>query len=90
MCLRGAQILERGEATGPWADFGRFDEHRVIPILDRMFHEPSFAKGVLRGFDETSEVFFGKLQARLNLIRRECWGSGGGYLGSSLRSYEPR
>jgi serine/threonine protein kinase len=88
MSLRSAQLEQRGEDEKFWPDFGRFYAHRVSPLLDRMYHDPSFAEGVLRAFGESKEEFFDQLNARLELVRG-CFG-GSNYWWSSLETYEPR
>jgi serine/threonine protein kinase len=89
MCLRAAQLAERGELVSLWADFGRFYAERITSLLDRMYQEPEYATGVLRSFGETTEEFFAKLNARLEYIRREFFG-GSRYLYTSVREWHPR
>jgi hypothetical protein len=89
MCLKVAQLREKGEVVSIWPDFGRFYAERVTRLLDRLYQDPDYAKGVLRGFHEDAETFFLRLNDRLNLIHSVFW-SGSPYFYESVGSWEPR
>ncbi len=90
MCLRAAQEIEAGEHVGMFADFGRFYDWRIIPLLDRMYSNPEIAKDFCQKvFQETRDEWFSRLNARLKIIRSEFFGSSA-FLWESISSYEPR
>jgi len=89
MCLRGAQQVQLGEDAHMFADFGRFYEYRVIPLLDRMHNNREFALGVCKAFDESPDDWFARLNDRLKIVKSNFW-SPGPFLWESLSSYEPR
>ena len=86
--LRGSQSLEKGEDIPLWADYGRFHGHRVQPVLDRIYHNDSYATGILRGFGETKPQFLERLNSRLQLLTGRL--GGGNYFWDSIESWEPR
>lgn len=88
-CLRAAQEAEKGDDHGIWPDFGRFHEHRVLALLDRVHADPEYATGLCGSFCETPEVWQKKLNDRLAHIRNRYW-SGGNYIWRSIEMYEPR
>lgn len=85
MCLRAAQEIERGNDVRVWADFGRFYEHRVTPLLERVKADNEYAEGLLQAFEESRNDWFSKLNTRLELIRSRFWG--GGFFWESVSSY---
>jgi len=88
MSLRVTQFLEQGKDIFLWPDFGRFDNYRVEPILDRMFHDNQYAKGILRAFGESKEKFFECLNNRLTQLSSRFQHSN--YFWRSIKSWEPR
>jgi serine/threonine protein kinase len=90
MSLRAAQINQAGGVIRMWADFGRFLDSRVTPLLERIYHDREFGEGVLQGFHETREAWFAQLNGRLAYIAENFWGSGSGYFWESVRSWTPR
>lgn len=89
MCLKAAQLIEKGENVHVWADFGRFYQIRVIKLIDRIYADEDYAKGVLKGFDESSHTFIEKLNERLEMIHSNFWGSSN-YFWESVSVWEPR
>lgn len=89
MSLRAAQLEMTGEDASRWADFGRFYEERVTPLLERIQYDPEYAAGVLRGFGETREQFLAQLNTRLQYIRRNFFG-GSRYDFASLSEWHSR
>lgn len=89
MSLRAAQLEQRGEDVGRWADFGRFYDERVTPLFERIDHDTEYAEGVLRPFGESRDEFFANLNPRLAYIRRNFFG-GGRYIYASLAEWHPR
>ncbi|MBT4484886.1 MAG: hypothetical protein HOC71_14540 [Candidatus Latescibacteria bacterium] len=89
MCIKAAQLIEIGENVHVWADFGRFYKKRVIKIIDRIYADEDYAKGVLKGFDESSQTFITNLNGRLKIIRQKFWG-GTNYFWDSVSFWEPR
>jgi serine/threonine protein kinase len=89
MSLKAAQLEQRGEDASRWADFGRFYEERVTPLLERIYFDSDYAAGVLQAFGETREQFFAQLNERLLYIRQNFFG-GARYLYSSLHEWHPR
>jgi serine/threonine protein kinase len=75
MSLRAAQLEIGGEDASRWADFGRFYEERVTPLLERIQLDPEYADGVLRAFGESREQFFAQLNPRLLYIRERFFDS---------------
>jgi serine/threonine protein kinase len=69
MSLKAAQMEVGGEHAPRWADFGRFYEQRVTPLLERMHHDSEYAAGVVRAFGETPDQFFANLNTRLRYVR---------------------
>jgi len=96
-CLRSAQEVEqRPEAgAGPpfekgiWADFGRFHDFRVIPLLDRVHNDSEYASGLCAAFDESPREWLNKLNPRLAFIRSTYF-EGAQYLWDSIQNYNPR
>jgi hypothetical protein len=88
MSLRGSQYLEQGNDIPIWPDFGRFHGYRLVPLLDRIFHDDHYAKGILRSFGESREQFFERLNNRLLLLTKRF--SGSNYFWDSIKSWEPR
>jgi serine/threonine-protein kinase len=89
MSLRAAQIESRGESASRWADFGRFYEERVTPLLERIHDDAEYATGVLRAFGESRDEFELNINARLDYIRRNFFG-GAQYSYDSLSEWTPR
>jgi serine/threonine protein kinase len=89
MSLRAAQIEGNGDSASRWADFGRFYDSRVTPLLDRMHDDAEYAAGVLRAFGESRDEFESKLNGRLQYIRQHFF-SGAQFLYSSIRVWNPR
>lgn len=89
MCMKAAQLHEHGEDVSIWPDFGRYYGDRVIRLLDRMYEDPNYARGLLRAFNEDSATFFAHFNDRLKLIQSLFW-KGSPYFYESLGSWEPR
>ncbi len=89
MCLKVAQLHEKGESARIWPDFGRFYGQRVVRLLDRLYEDPEFGSGLLRAFGEDRQTFFARLNSRLQIIHSEFF-KGSPYLYESLGSWEPR
>lgn len=91
MCLKVAQLRESSESemVSIWPDFGRFYSERVIRLLDRVYADQEFSRGLLRAFDEDADTFFTHLNDRLALIQSVFW-QGSPYFYESLRSWEPK
>lgn len=89
MCLRGAQEIQAGQNVHIFADFGRFYEDRVIPLLDKAYNDRRFAAGLCEGFGETPDEWLNRLNDRLKIIRSNFW-RGSSFRWESLESYEPR
>ena len=89
MSLKAAQLEMRGEDASMWADFGRFYEERVTPLVERIYDDADYAAGALSGFGESREEFFAQLNARLAYIRQNFFG-GVRYMYSSLREWNAR
>jgi hypothetical protein len=89
MCLRVAQLYEKGESSKIWPDFGRFYSPRVIKLLDRAYADPDFGSGVLRAFGEDKQTFFSRLNGRLKIIYSVFF-KGSPFLYESVESWEPR
>jgi hypothetical protein len=79
----------RGEMASRWADYGRFYEERVTPLLERIHHDAEYSTGVLRAFGESREQFLANLNPRLAYIRRNFFG-GARYIYSSIGEWHPR
>jgi serine/threonine protein kinase len=91
MSLRAAQLEMRGEDASRWADFGRFYEERVTPLLEHIQHDSEYAAGVLRAFGESREEFFDRLNPRLEYIRRNFFSDARArYRYASIREWHPR
>lgn len=88
-CLRAVQEHEGGADGSIWADFGRFHAYRVLPLLDRVHNDKTFASGLASVFEEKSEVWRQKLNGRLEHIRENHF-RGAPYFWDSVREYEPR
>jgi hypothetical protein len=84
MCLRATQ--EEDSIVFP--DFGRFYEHRVLKLLDKVFHDRDYAKGLCISFNETPEEWLEKLNDRLKIVHK--WFGSASYPWNSIRQYEPR
>jgi hypothetical protein len=89
LCLRAAQEAQGDEDNYIWADFGRFNEQRVLPLLERVHSDERFAEQVGRLFGEPPKAWMEKLNARLDHIRRSYW-DGGRYGWNSVERFEPR
>jgi len=89
LCLKAAQLRERGEDVSIWPDFGRFYGERVSKLLERAYHDREFAAGFLRAFEEDADVFFDRLNDRLAFVQSTFW-RGAPYFYESLASWEPR
>jgi len=89
MCLKVAQLYEKGESVRIWPDFGRFFGHRVVRLFDRLYGDPEFGSGLLRAFGEDKQTFFSHLNVRLKFIYTTFF-KGGQYSYESLDSWEPR
>ncbi|MGZ5431479.1 MAG: serine/threonine-protein kinase [Thermoanaerobaculia bacterium] len=89
MSLRAAQLEARGEDASRWADFGRFYEARVMPLLERIQHDSDYAAGALRAFGESRAEFLEQLDSRLQYIRQNFFG-GSKYRYESLRGWAAR
>ena len=89
MSLRAAQLELTGEDASRWADFGRFYEGRVTPLLERVQYDGEYAAGVLRAFGETREQFLAQVNTRLQYIRSNFFG-GARYDFASLYEWHPR
>jgi hypothetical protein len=89
MCLRVAQLYEAGEQVRIWPDYGRFYSHRVVRLLDRAYADPEFGAGMVRAFGEGKEMFFARLNDRLQIVRSVFF-KGSPYLYESIASWEPR
>lgn len=87
MCLKAAQCCEQGHVLRLWADFGRFYHFRAKKVFDHMMGDPAYASGVCSAFGETSDVFFERLNGRLQYIRQNFWG-GGNFIWESLDEYK--
>jgi hypothetical protein len=70
MCLRAAQLCERGDGIEMWADFARYDGARVTPVLRRACIDEVFATGLVRSFAEDLQTFLKKLPERLDYIQQ--------------------
>lgn len=88
MSLRAAQVEESGEKASRWADFGRFNEERVTPLLERIHHDSDYASGVLRAFGESRAEFEASLNRRLRYIQQSFRGAR--YMYSSIDEWHPR
>ena len=88
-CLRAAQEFEQGNERAIWPDFGRFNDYRVLQLLDRIWNDPNFADNFCRVFNEPPEDWKNNLNGRLALIH-ENWFISSNYIWGSVRSYEPR
>lgn len=89
MSLKVAQLYQNEENVSIWPDFGRFYGDRITRLLDRMYAESEYARGILRAFGEDPKTFFERLNERLALIHSTFWG-GSLYFYESLGSWEPR
>jgi hypothetical protein len=89
MCLKTVQLRQAGEDVRIWPDFGRFYGGRVVPLFDRAHTDKDFAAGLCKGFAETPELFFERLNSRLGFIPAHFW-SGAPYSYESITSWEPR
>ncbi len=89
MSLKVAQLREKGDMVGIWPDFGRFYAERVVPLLDRAYGDPEYARGLLRPFGEDPQTFFARINDRLKVIQSVFWG-GSQFFYESIRSWEPR
>ncbi len=89
MSLRAAQLHESGETVRIWPDFGRFYGDRVVRLIDRAYADPEFGAGLLRAFGENKEMFFSRLNGRLQIIHSEFF-KGAPFFYESLGSWEPR
>ena len=89
MSLRAAQLELAGEDASRWADFGRFYEERVTPLLERVQYDSEYAAGIVRAFGETREQFLSQLNTRLQYVRQNFFG-GARYDFASLSEWHPR
>jgi hypothetical protein len=89
MCLRVAQLREKGDNLNIWPDFGSFYGDRIARLLDRIYGDFDFASGLLRAFAEDRQTFFARLNDRLGVIQSVFW-RGSPYIYESLSSWEPR
>lgn len=90
LSLRAAQEAEKGEDHGIWPDFGRFNESRVVPLLDRMYNDSDFASGLSSAFGEAPDVWREKVNQRLQYIRSRYWRNANFWWDSIRAAYEPR
>jgi serine/threonine protein kinase len=89
MCIKGAQLNEKGVDVRMWADFGRFMGHRVAPLFGRLEADSHFAVGVCRSFEETPTTFSTLLNQRLAYVRKNFFGNGSNYMWDSIGSWDP-
>jgi hypothetical protein len=89
MSLRAAQEKEVGKDVGMFADFGRFYDWRIIPLLDRLHSDPEADEFFNKVFSETRDEWFSRLNDRLKIVQSEFWGQTD-YIWESISSYEPR
>ncbi len=89
MSLKAAQLEMRGEDASRWADFGRFYEERVTPLLEHIQYDSGYSAGALRAFGESREEFMSHLNARLAYIRQNFFG-GSRYSYESLNEWHGR
>lgn len=75
MCFRAAQEFESGGYVHIFADFGRFYDSRVRPLIERVRNDSNYANGICLGFKETPKQWLSAIPERIRTIRREFWGS---------------
>ncbi|MBF0338922.1 MAG: serine/threonine protein kinase [Nitrospirae bacterium] len=88
MSLRCAQEFERHDSVRTWADFGRFEEHRVVKFLDDVYNNRQLYEWLFNIFNESAEKWFHKLNERLKVVKQN-WFDGSYYFWSSIKSYTP-
>ncbi|MBF0608111.1 MAG: serine/threonine-protein kinase [Candidatus Magnetobacterium sp. LHC-1] len=88
MSLRCAQEFERHDSVRTWADFGRFEEHRVVKFLDDVYNNRQSYEWLFNIFNESAEKWFHKLNERLKVVKQN-WFDGSYYFWSSIKSYTP-
>ena len=88
MCLRAAQLIEQGQGSRVFADFGRFYSWRVEELLHEMEGDVDLANGVAAAFEETPSEFLERLNGRLKIVRSQMW-SGAEYIWESLEEWRP-
>ncbi|HYM62502.1 MAG TPA: protein kinase [Thermoanaerobaculia bacterium] len=78
MCVRAAQESVRGSmSVTMFADFGRFYDSRVFPLIERIRSDAEYARGALLPFEESREEWLQRLPERLAYVREnffnETW-----------------
>lgn len=74
MCLRAAQEVESEKLVHIFADFGRFYDFRVLPLIKRIENDSDYASGICSGFEETRHQWLAAMPGRVKIIRNEFWG----------------
>lgn len=87
MCLRGAQLIQRGEDVSMFADFARFYGWRVENVVHQMLGDEDFAAGLASVFEESPEDFLLNLNERWSIIKKHMW-SGTEYIWETIGEWE--
>jgi hypothetical protein len=87
MCLRGAQLIQRGDDVSMFADFARFYAWRVENVIHQMLGDEDFAAGLAGVFEESPEDFLRNLNDRWSIIKNHMW-SGSEYIWESVDEWD--